>query len=74
MKKFADIVAVIGAMIGSALIACNCGYNQIGYIAFCISAVATIYLLKLCNGSWSLKFVAYFYFAMDIIGVVNYGN
>ena len=72
-KLLADIVAIAGAMIGSLTIALNLGYNMIGYIAFLISGIGTIYLLRLCNASNSLKFIAYFYLIVNVVGVIRYG-
>ena len=74
MKKVADIVAISGQMIGALLIACNCGYTRLGYVAFLIGGAATLFLLNGTNAPKSLTFIAWFFVIVNIIGVICYGN
>lgn len=70
--KILDIIAISGAIIGSMLIASNIGLNVYGYIAFIFSGIASIIHLRTCNARWSLKFITYFYFVVNIVGVIRY--
>ena len=67
-----DILAISGAISGSTLIALNIGLNLYGYIAFMLSGIASIIHLRSCNARWSLKFITYFYFVVNIVGVIRY--
>jgi hypothetical protein len=73
-KRIIDIVAVAGAIIGSSVIAFNIGYNVVGYIAFIISGLATIYLLSMSNASNSLKIITYYFLFINIVGIIRYGS
>lgn len=72
MKKLLDTVTLGGAMIGSAIIALNLGINQIGYIFFLASSVASVILLKNSNASKSLALTSMWFVLMNIIGLVRY--
>jgi hypothetical protein len=74
IKRIADVVAVVGAIMGSSMIACNIGYNVVGYIAFLVSGVATVYLLSLSNASNSLKLITYFYLIINVVGIIRYAS
>lgn len=71
-EQIIDILAISGAISGSTLIALNIGLNLYGYIAFVVSGIASMHHLRTCNARWSLKFITYFYFVVNIVGVSRY--
>lgn len=70
--RIVDIIAISGAIIGSMLISSNIGLNVYGYIAFIFSGIASIIHLRDCNVRYSLKFITYFYFIVNVVGVIRY--
>ena len=72
IKLLADIVAILGSMVGASLIAANNGHQHAGYIAFIVAGIATYYLLHISKGSWSLKFITIYFFVVNILGLMRY--
>jgi uncharacterized membrane protein YhhN len=72
MKRILDVLALGGAMIGSALIASNSGYNVLGYLFFLISSLASTKLLFSSDASRSLLWTNLWFVCMNIIGIVRY--
>jgi hypothetical protein len=72
MKQLLDIVTLGGAMIGSGIIAFNLGINQIGYVFFLASSIASWFLLKQSNASKSLVLTTLWFMVMNVIGMVRY--
>ena len=72
MKRFLDAMILGGAVIGSGLIALNIGLNQVGYIFFLMSSIASVYSLRGSNASKSLMHTNVFFIAMNVIGLIRY--
>lgn len=71
MKRFLDVVALGGAMIGSFLIAANIGMMWWGYVFFLASSLAACYLLLNSTASKSLLMTNIFFCIMNIIGLIR---
>lgn len=72
LRYIIDATAILGAMGGSLIIALNCGFNVIGYLAFLVSGVATVCLMHGRDIPKSLKFIAWFYLVVNVIGLMRY--
>jgi hypothetical protein len=72
IKIICETLAVLGAIIGSSIIALNLGHNQYGYVSFMISGAAQFYLLKDTNVSKTILLINGFYFTINIVGLYNY--
>ena len=72
MKKLADIITVVGSMLGAGLIALNINYNVLGYVFFLIANLANLYLLNISTASKSLTVVTIFFVIANIIGIMRY--
>lgn len=72
MRRLLDAFAFGGAVIGSAIIAFNLGFNQIGYAFFLVSSISSVLLLKNSNASRSLLLTNLFFVVMNVIGLIRY--
>lgn len=73
MKKLADVVALGGAAVGSALVASNAGLAIPGYLCFLASSIASIYLLaKTKDAPKSLILQNIFFVGVNVFGLVRY--
>jgi hypothetical protein len=70
IRKFADFFAVAPAILGSILLASNCGLAFYGYVCFFISSVASVYLLrKTKDAPKSLLMLNIFFVAVNAFGL-----
>jgi hypothetical protein len=66
-------IALIGAVLGSMLIALNIGWNFVGYIFFTASSIASVALLKKAVGGLrSLLYTNIYFVCINIVGLVRY--
>lgn len=73
MKQVFDVLALGGAMGGSALIAANVCLNQLGYLLFFLSSVSSLVLLRrVDNAPKALVYQTVFFIVMNLIGLVRY--
>lgn len=73
MKQVFDVLALGGAMGGSALIAANIGLNQLGYLLFFLSSVSSLVLLRrVDNAPKALVYQTVFFIVMNLIGLIRY--
>ena len=71
MERFYDIVAIAGAMIGSALVASNSGYAVLGYVFYLFGAAASVKIL-ITKGVPSLLIVNIYFVVINIIGIIRF--
>jgi len=71
MKVIADYVAVLGAVSGSTVISLNIGINEVGFVLFLLSSIATIYLLHISDASKSVHFITFYFLIANIIGIIR---
>jgi hypothetical protein len=69
MKKILDVIALGGAMIGSALISTNTGYVVFGFCFFLVSSVASTLLLLKSDASKALLLTNLWFIGMNIVGI-----
>jgi len=67
----AEIVMVVGAIIGAALLAFNIDESKWGYLAFLISSSSGIYV-GIKQNVWSLTALNLFFTVVNIIGVYRW--
>lgn len=72
MKLIADVLVVLGSLVGSTLIALNVGLNELGYICFIVASVFTMYLLLNSTASRSLLLVNLYFLIINVVGLFRY--
>ena len=73
IEKLANIIALGGAVTGSALVAANIGAAGIGYIMFLASSIASVYLLmRSSDAPTSLIYQNVFFVVINLIGIVHH--
>ena len=75
VRRVLDVLAVGGAMIGSACIASNSGVavTAMGYAFFLASSIASVAILKITNGANSLLFCNFYFTIINVVGLIRYG-
>ena len=71
-ENILGLVALIGAIIGSMLIALNIGFNVVGYIFFAFSSISSVLLLVSSKSPKSLVWVNLWFSLMNIVGIIRY--
>lgn len=73
-KQFADIVAVGGAVLGSALMAADLGNTAaiFAYALFLVSSIASVMILRNTVGTKALTFVNVYFIFINTVGIVRY--
>jgi hypothetical protein len=67
----ADIITVLGAVLGAPIIALNIGMNTLGYCLFAASSIAGTYLLYRGETRSSLKLVSVYFFVVNVLGILR---
>jgi hypothetical protein len=68
-QAFLEVILLLGSLLGSTLIALNCGYNQLGFAAFLVASIITTYFFRKCDASWSLQVVNVYFMCTNLIGI-----
>jgi len=71
-KRTLEVLSIVGAVLGSSLIAANINCNAIGYVAFFVSNAASAVLLLNSNASRVLLYQTVFFTIVNIVGFVRY--
>lgn len=72
--KLTEVLSLGGAIIGSALIASNVGYNQLGYMFFLVSSIATAKLLMESNASKAILLQTLYFTVINVIGIIRWAS
>ena len=74
LRWVCNITSVLGAVIGSTLLAMNLGLNYLGYGFFLASSVASIWLLwKSTDRPMALVVQSIYFLGINVVGLVRYG-
>jgi len=71
VKHVADVIYLLGSIMGATIVALNIGQAQAGYIVFLFSSFAGLYLLLKSNASRSLLAVHIMFMAINVLGIVR---
>lgn len=73
-KSIIDIIAVGGAVGGSAIMAANIGmqYAVISYVLFLVSSIASVVILSGTVGTKSLTIVNFYFILINVVGIIRY--
>jgi hypothetical protein len=74
ITRIANSLYLVTSIAGALLIACNLGYNRLGYCLFLVSALSSIWLLSKSNATKSLWIVAIMFAIINVIGIISYNE
>ena len=72
MDSIIGYVSLATAVIGSAMLAFNVGFNSLAYGVFAVSAVSSIYLLRKSNAQPVLLWTQVYFLCVNMIGFIRY--
>jgi hypothetical protein len=73
IKKICEVLAVAGNVFGAffvAILGKDPLFATIGYVFFIIGSCSAIYLLRHSNASKSLIYINWFFFVVNIAGII----
>ncbi len=72
MDRIIGVVSLATAVIGSASIAFNIGFNSLAYGVFAVSSICSIYLLRKSNAQPVLLWTQVYFLCVNMIGFIRY--
>jgi hypothetical protein len=71
-KYWLDAIAVIGAVLGSLMVAANAGVALLGYLLFLASSTASVVLMRRSNVSRSLVALNVYFMFVNVVGIIRH--
>jgi hypothetical protein len=72
IQKTLGVIALLGAIIGSLVLALNLPFSGWGYIPFLISSLVNMWLLRGTNAPKTMMYQNAYFSAVNVIGIVRW--
>ncbi len=72
IQKTLEVIALVGAVIGSLILALNLPISGWAYIPFLMSSLANLWLLRGTNAPKTMMYQNAYFSAINVVGIVKW--